>query len=53
MAIWDNRSTQHYAVDDYGTQDRIVRRVTLKGEVPVGVNGQVSQTVKGPDIGGV
>jgi alpha-ketoglutarate-dependent taurine dioxygenase len=53
VAIWDNRSTQHYAVDDYGTQDRIVRRVTLKGEVPVGVNGQVSQTVKGPDIGGV
>jgi taurine dioxygenase len=40
-------------VDDYGTQDRIVRRVTLKGEVPVGVNGQVSQTVKGPDIDGV
>ncbi|MBV7489694.1 TauD/TfdA family dioxygenase [Pseudomonas sp. PDM30] len=53
VAIWDNRSTQHYAVDDYGTQDRIVRRVTLKGEVPVGVNGQVSQTVKGPDIDGV
>ena len=53
VAIWDNRSTQHYAVDDYGTQDRIVRRVTLKGEVPVGVNGQISQTVKGPDIGGV
>ncbi len=53
VAIWDNRSTQHYAVDDYGTQDRIVRRVTLKGEVAVGVNGQVSQTVKGPDIGGV
>ncbi|WP_095058191.1 TauD/TfdA family dioxygenase [Pseudomonas sp. Irchel s3f7] len=53
VAIWDNRSTQHYAVDDYGTQARIVRRVTLKGEVAVGVNGQVSQTVKGPDIGGV
>jgi taurine dioxygenase len=53
VAIWDNRSTQHYAVDDYGTQDRVVRRVTLKGEVPVGVNGQVSQTVKGPDISGV
>ncbi|WP_457265712.1 TauD/TfdA dioxygenase family protein [Pseudomonas sp. P5_C3] len=53
VAIWDNRSTQHYAVDDYGTQDRVVRRVTLKGEVPVGVNGQRSQTVKGPDIDGV
>ena len=53
VAIWDNRSTQHYAIDDYGTQDRVVRRVTLKGEVPVGVNGQRSQTIKGPDIVGV
>ncbi|MCI9874603.1 TauD/TfdA dioxygenase family protein [Pseudomonas atacamensis] len=53
VAIWDNRSTQHYAIDDYGTQDRVVRRVTLKGEVPVGVSGQRSQTIKGPDIVGV
>ena len=53
VAIWDNRSTQHYAIDDYGTQDRVVRRVTLKGEVPVGVNGQRSQTIKGADIVGV
>ena len=49
VAIWDNRSTQHYAIDDYGTQDRVVRRVTLKGEVPVGVSGQRSQTIKGRD----
>lgn len=47
VAIWDNRATQHYAVDDYGTQERIVRRVTLKGDVPVGVQGQRSQTIKG------
>ena len=47
VAIWDNRATQHYAVDDYGTQERIVRRVTLKGDVPVGVHGQRSQTTKG------
>lgn len=53
VAIWDNRSTQHYAIDDYGTQDRVVRRVTLKGEVPVGANGQRSQTIKGADIVGV
>ncbi|GLK89006.1 TauD/TfdA dioxygenase family protein [Pseudomonas turukhanskensis] len=46
VAIWDNRSTQHYAVDDYGTQKRVVRRVTLQGEVPFGVNGQRSQTIK-------
>lgn len=53
VAIWDNRSTQHYAIDDYGTQDRVVRRVTLKGEVPVGANGQRSQTIKGAEIVGV
>ncbi|GFM79784.1 hypothetical protein PSCICN_04760 [Pseudomonas cichorii] len=47
VAIWDNRSTQHYAVDDYGQQERIVRRVTLQGEVPVGVAGQKSVTIKG------
>ena len=47
VAIWDNRSTQHYALDDYGVQDRIVRRVTLQGDVPVSVQGQRSQTTKG------
>ncbi|MCY1279912.1 Alpha-ketoglutarate-dependent sulfate ester dioxygenase [compost metagenome] len=46
VAIWDNRATQHYAVDDYGTQPRVVRRVTLAGEVPVGIDGQRSRTVR-------
>ncbi|WP_313200917.1 TauD/TfdA family dioxygenase [Pseudomonas sp.] len=46
VAIWDNRATQHYAVDDYGTQPRVVRRVTLAGEVPVGVDGQLSRTTR-------
>ncbi|MNJ52490.1 putative dioxygenase [compost metagenome] len=47
VAIWDNRATQHYAVDDYGTQGRVVRRVTLQGDVPVGVAGQHSRTTRG------
>ncbi|KQQ50850.1 TauD/TfdA family dioxygenase [Pseudomonas syringae] len=47
VAIWDNRSTQHYAIDDYAGQARIVRRVTLHGEVPVGVHGQRSVTTRG------
>ncbi|WJN60426.1 TauD/TfdA family dioxygenase [Pseudomonas sp. SO81] len=46
VAIWDNRATQHYAVDDYGQQDRIVRRVTLAGDVPVSVDGRRSQTIR-------
>jgi alpha-ketoglutarate-dependent taurine dioxygenase len=36
VAIWDNRATQHKAIDDYGDQPRIVRRVTIDGPVSVG-----------------
>ena len=42
VAIWDNRATQHYAINDYADQHRLVRRVTVRGEVPVAVNGQRS-----------
>jgi alpha-ketoglutarate-dependent taurine dioxygenase len=42
VAIWDNRATQHYAINDYGKQHRVVRRVTVRGEVPVAVDGQRS-----------
>ncbi|MBB3810285.1 TauD/TfdA dioxygenase family protein [Pseudochelatococcus contaminans] len=44
VAIWDNRATQHYAVNDYGDKARLVRRVTIDGEVPVGVDGRKSVT---------
>ena len=40
VAIWDNRATQHRAINDYGDQHRVVRRVTLEGDVPVGVDGR-------------
>ena len=43
MAIWDNRATQHYAINDYGDQHRVVRRVTVAGDVPVAVDGQRSR----------
>lgn len=46
VAIWDNRATQHYAVNDYGDQHRIVRRVTVDGEVPVSVDGRRSATLR-------
>lgn len=45
MVIWDNRSTQHYAVNDYGSQPRVVRRVTVEGETAVGVDGTRSRTI--------
>lgn len=43
VAIWDNRATQHYAINDYGDQHRVVRRVTVAGDVPVAVDGQRSR----------
>lgn len=45
VAIWDNRATQHYAINDYGHQHRVVRRVTVRGEVPVSVDGRRSFAV--------
>ncbi|MES2056794.1 MAG: TauD/TfdA family dioxygenase [Pseudomonadota bacterium] len=45
VVIWDNRATQHYAIDDYGDQHRVVRRVTLDGETPVGVDGRPSRQI--------
>jgi taurine dioxygenase len=42
VAIWDNRATQHYGVDDADGQARILRRVTVDGTVPVGTDGRES-----------
>jgi taurine dioxygenase len=43
VVIWDNRTTQHKAIDDYGDQPRIVRRVTIDGPVSVGIDGRHGQ----------
>ncbi|HZZ47025.1 MAG TPA: TauD/TfdA family dioxygenase [Pseudonocardia sp.] len=39
VAIWDNRATQHYAVTDYDNHPRLLHRITVAGDVPVGVGG--------------
>ena len=34
LVFWDNRSTMHYAVRDYGNAPRVMHRVTLRGDRP-------------------
>jgi Taurine catabolism dioxygenase TauD, TfdA family len=46
-AIWDNRATPHYAVNDYGDADRVVERVTVPGVPPVGLDGWRSEARRG------
>ena len=50
VAIWDNRATQHRAVDDYDDQPRLMHRVTLMGDVPVDVRGERSRVVSGAPL---
>lgn len=47
VGMWDNRATQHYAVADFDTQPREVRRITVAGDVPVGIDGRTSVPVVG------
>jgi alpha-ketoglutarate-dependent taurine dioxygenase len=35
VGFWDNRATQHSVVGDFGTQRRVIQRVTLRGDEPV------------------
>lgn len=46
IVMWDNRATQHSAVSDFGTQRRVLRRVTLKGPVPVAITGERSRVLQ-------
>ncbi len=48
VVMWDNRATLHYATDDYGTADRRMRRITLRGTRPVGPTGVSSRVASDP-----
>lgn len=49
LAFWDNRSTAHLAPLDIFESDfdRQLYRITLVGEVPVGVDGRRSKAIEG------
>jgi alpha-ketoglutarate-dependent sulfate ester dioxygenase len=47
LVLFDNRITQHYAIDNYDRLPRRLRRVTVAGDVPVGVDGERSYAIKG------
>ncbi len=52
IAFWDNRSTSHLAPTDIfeSDYDRQLYRITLVGEVPVGVDGRRSTSIEGEPI---
>jgi alpha-ketoglutarate-dependent taurine dioxygenase len=45
VGMWDNRATQHYAAYDYDGVTRVMQRVTISGDVPIGVDGRPSATI--------
>ena len=50
VLMWDNRATMHYATDDYGNVERVMRRITLRGTRPDGLSGVASRVASDPLI---
>jgi taurine dioxygenase len=47
LVLFDNRITQHYAIDNYDGLPRRLHRVTVAGDVPVGIEGKESYSIAG------
>ncbi|MFL6117852.1 MAG: TauD/TfdA dioxygenase family protein [Catenulispora sp.] len=49
LVLFDNRITQHYAPDDYDSQPRRLNRVTVAGDLPIGIDGRASRILEGDE----
>jgi alpha-ketoglutarate-dependent taurine dioxygenase len=47
LVLFDNRITQHYAIDNYDGLPRRLNRVTVAGDVPAGIDGAPSESLEG------
>jgi alpha-ketoglutarate-dependent taurine dioxygenase len=47
LVLFDNRITQHYAIDNYADLPRRLNRVTVAGDVPVAIDGSKSYSIEG------
>jgi alpha-ketoglutarate-dependent taurine dioxygenase len=47
LVLFDNRITQHYAIDNYDDAPRRLNRVTVAGDIPAGIDGRHSYSVTG------
>ena len=47
LVLFDNRITQHYAVDNYDGLPRRLHRVTVAGDIPVNIEGKESYSIEG------
>jgi taurine dioxygenase len=53
IAVWDNRSTQHYAVADYWPHHRVNQRVTFDAPGTAAATATVNeQVLKGKKLRG-
>lgn len=53
VAFWDNRAALHLAPRDFEhiDGDRVLHRITLAGDIPVGLDGRPSESISGDFFG--
>ena len=53
VAFWDNRAALHLAPRDFEhvEGDRVLHRITLVGDIPVGTDGRASESISGDFFG--